>query len=199
MGLQLLGLGLVGYLLGSIPFGFLFARLFARADIRSVGSGHTGTLNAWRGAGWVPAGLTLIGDVGKGALAVWLAKQYGWSAYAISIAGTMAIVGHCWPLWLRFRGGMGAATAGGVGLMTMPLVIALAIVIWLTWSAVLRHSPSAVSITALVTPLAVWWLGYPPAELALALGSSAVIFVRHIPELTRRYERFWIDTGRAGA
>ena len=195
MGLHLLALGLIAYLLGSIPFGFLFARLFAATDIRTVGSRHTGTLNTWRGAGWLPAGLTLLGDVGKGAVAVWLAQRYGWSAYAVAVAGTMVIAGHCWPVWLRFRGGMGAATGGGVALMTMPAILVVAIVSWVLWSVILRHSPRAISVTTLLLPLATWWLGYPPAVMALALAASTLIFVRHISQLTREYQSFWIDGG----
>jgi glycerol-3-phosphate acyltransferase PlsY len=199
MGLQLLVLGLIAYLLGSIPFGFLFARLFAETDIRTVGSRHTGTLNTWRGAGWLPAGLTLLGDVGKGAVAVWLAQRYGWSTYAVAVAGTMVIAGHCWPVWLRFRGGMGAATGGGVALMTMPVILVVAIVSWVLWSVILRHSPRAISVTTLLLPIATWWLGYPPAVMALALAASALIFVRHIPQLTREYRSFWIDGGHTAA
>ncbi len=196
MGLQILGLGLVAYLLGSIPFGFLFARMFAGVDVRSLGSRHTGTLNTWRGAGWLPAGLTLITDVSKGAIAVWLAGRYGWSIYAIPMAGAMVVAGHCWPVWLRFRGGMGAATAGGVAIVTIPTVLLFAVASWALWSAVLRHSARAISITCLLTPLATWWLGYSPAKMALALTVSIVLFVRHLPELTRKYQRFWIDGGR---
>lgn len=198
MGLQLLALGLTAYLLGSVPFGFIFGRLFAKRDIRTLGSGHTGTLNAWRGAGWLPAALTLLGDVGKGGAAIWIARRYGWSAYATTVAGAMVIAGHCWPIWLRFRGGMGAATAAGVGLTIIPMVFGFAIVSWVAWSIVLRHSPRAISITTLLAPLVTWWMGYRPAELALALAICIIIFVRHTSELSRRYERFWIDTGRAG-
>ncbi|MFQ5592553.1 MAG: glycerol-3-phosphate acyltransferase [Anaerolineae bacterium] len=199
MGLQLVALGLIAYLLGSIPFGVLFARLFAKTDIRTLGSRHTGALNTWRGAGWLPAALTLLGDVGKGAVAVWLAQQYGWSAYAVAVAGALVIAGHCWPVWLRFRGGMGAATGGGVALMTMPPILVVAIVSWGLWSLILRHSPRAISITALLLPVATWLMGYPPATMALALAASAIIFVRHISELTREYQSFWIDSGRTSA
>jgi len=199
MGLQLVALGLIAYLLGSIPFGVLFARLFARTDIRTAGSQHTGTLNTWRVAGWLPAALTLLGDVGKGVLAVWLAQRYGWSAYAVTVAGATVIAGHCWPIWLRFKGGMGAATGGGVALMTMPAVLVIAVLSWALWSLILRHSPRAISITTLLLPIAAWWLGYPPAIMALALAASAIIFVRHIPDLTREYRSFWIDRGRTAA
>lgn len=199
MGLQLLTLGTLSYLLGSIPFGFVFARLFAQRDVRALGSGHTGTLNTWRGAGWLPATLTLIGDVGKGALAVWLARRYGWSAYAPTIAGAAVVAGHCWPVWLRFRGGMGAATAGGVGLVAFPTLLGLAVLSWGIWSGILRHSPRAISITALLAPLAAWGLGYPPADLALVLAICIIIFIRHIRELSRTYERFWVNAGSVRA
>lgn len=196
MGIHILGLGLIAYLLGSIPFGFVFAQLFAAADIRTLGSRHTGTLNTWRGAGWLPASLTLLGDVGKGALSVWLAVRYGWSAYAITVAGLLAVVGHCWPIWLRLQGGMGVATAGSVALLTVPAAFGVALISWTVWSLVLRHSPRAISATALSIPLVAWWLGYPPAGLALTLAVCVVLFMRHIPQLSREYQHFWIDTGR---
>lgn len=199
MGLQILALGVVAYLLGSIPFGVLFARLFASTDIRTLGSRHTGTLNTWRVAGWLPAALTLLGDVGKGALAVWLTQRYSWSAYAVTVAGALVIAGHCWPMWLRFKGGMGAATGGGVALVMMPAVLVIAVLSWALWSLILRHSPRAISITTLLLPMVTWWLGYPPAIVALALTANSIIFIRHVADLTRQYESFWIDGGRTAA
>lgn len=197
MGLHLLTVALSAYLLGSVPFGLLFGRAFGSRDIRNVGSGHTGALNAWRGAGWPTAALTLIADVGKGACAVWFASRFGWTAYAIPMAGTMVVVGHCWPAWLRFEGGMGLATAGGVGALTAPLILGLGIASWALWSLFLRHSPRAIAVTALLMPWVAWRLAYPAPDFGLVLALCVTIFVRHIPELSRAYAEFWIDRGRA--
>jgi glycerol-3-phosphate acyltransferase PlsY len=198
MGLHYLGLALAGYLLGSVPFGLLFGRAFAGRDIRGFGSGHTGALNAWRAAGWLAAALTLVADVGKGACAVWLASRYGWSPFAVLGAGTMVVIGHCWPVWLRFQGGMGLATAGGVTIVTAPMALGIGIASWGIWSLVFRHSPRAIAFTALLMPWVAWVLMYPPPKLALVLALCIVVFVRHVPELTRSYASFWIDRGRVG-
>src|SRR5271157_4200988 len=113
---------LVAYLLGSIPFGLLFARLFGGGDVRQSGSGNIGAANVARVAGPLPGILTLVLDAGKGALAVWLAMHFtASSAMAMMLGGLAALLGHCFPLWLRFKGGKGVATGLGVFAVLCPL------------------------------------------------------------------------------
>ena len=192
MGLNLLLVGLIAYLLGSIPFGVITGRLWKRVDIREGGSGHTGALNTWRMAGWVPAALTIIGDMGKAVLAVWLAQRFGMSPWAVTVAAPAVIVGHCWPITVGFRGGMGIACAVAAFLVLAPMLFPIMVAIWGLWALLLRHAPRASAATALTFPLVLWILRYPPHMLALGILVGAVIFIRHIPDFTRRYERFWV-------
>lgn len=192
MGLNLLLLGLIAYLLGSIPFGVIMGRLWKGVDIRQGGSGHIGVMNAWRMAGWIPAALTAIGDLGKGALAVWLAQHFGMSPWAVTVAAPAVIIGHCWPVTIGFRGGMGMACAIAALLVLAPLLFPIMAAIWGLWSLVFRHAPRASAATALTFPLVLWALGYPPHMLALGILVGAVLFIRHVPDFTRRYKRFWI-------
>lgn len=190
--LNVLLFGLIAYLLGSIPFGVIMGWLWKGVDIREGGSGHTGALNTWRMAGWLPATLTAVGDLGKAVLAVWLAQRFGMSDWTVTIAATAVIVGHCWPLYIGFRGGMGMACAIAVLLVLAPLLFPLMALIWGLWSLVFRHAPRASGATALTFPLVLWALRYPPHMLALGLLVGAVLFIRHVPDFTRHYERFWI-------
>src|SRR6266849_164111 len=112
--LALLSIPFAAYLLGSIPFGLLLSRLFGGGDVRKSGSGNIGATNVARVAGPLPGILTLLFDAAKGAAAVWLARRVSnASATWMIIAALAALVGHCFPVWLRFRGGKGVATAAG--------------------------------------------------------------------------------------
>jgi len=110
----------VGYLLGSIPFGLLVAKAGGAGDIRTIGSGNIGTTNVLRTGRKELAVATLLLDAGKGALAVWLAARFGGESAALA-AGVGAFVGHCWPVWLKFKGGKGVATLLGVSFALLPL------------------------------------------------------------------------------
>ncbi|HPT84140.1 MAG TPA: glycerol-3-phosphate acyltransferase, partial [Limnochordia bacterium] len=109
------------YILGSIPFGLLVGKWWAKVDVRQYGSGNIGMTNVLRTAGFVPALLTLIGDVGKGALAVFLAQRFLGDSFSSLLAGVFAMTGHNWPLFLGFKGGKGVATMAGVLLVFRPL------------------------------------------------------------------------------
>src|ERR1051325_2483028 len=105
---------LAAYVCGSIPFGLLLGRLFGATDIRKTGSGNIGATNVARSAGLSAGILTLVLDAGKGAVPVWLARHYFPDHAAFQIlAGLGALSGHCFPVWLKFRGGKGVATAAG--------------------------------------------------------------------------------------
>src|ERR1700741_2575834 len=113
---------LAAYLLGSIPFGLLLAKLLAGSDIRKSGSGNIGATNVARVVGPAAGILTLVLDVAKGAAAVWLAGRFTeQSSTAMPLAAVVALLGHCFPVWLKFKGGKGVATALGVFLMLSPL------------------------------------------------------------------------------
>jgi glycerol-3-phosphate acyltransferase PlsY len=113
--LSLMWIPVAAYLIGSIPFGILLAKLFGGVDVRKAGSGNIGATNVARVAGPLPGILTLVLDGVKGAAAVWLAARFtNESALWMTVAGLSALLGHCFPVWLRFRGGKGVATAAGM-------------------------------------------------------------------------------------
>jgi glycerol-3-phosphate acyltransferase PlsY len=113
--LSLMWIPVAAYLIGSIPFGILLAKLFGGVDVRKAGSGNIGATNVARLAGPLPGILTLVLDGVKGAAAVWLAARFAnESALWMTVAGLSALLGHCFPVWLRFRGGKGVATAAGM-------------------------------------------------------------------------------------
>jgi glycerol-3-phosphate acyltransferase PlsY len=135
---------LVAYFLGTIPFGILFARLFGASDVRKAGSGNIGATNVARVAGPIHGILTLLADTAKGALAVWLAAYATQSASEwMMLAGIAALLGHCFPVWLRFKGGKGVATALGVFAVLCPLAIsaaaAMPLLIYSLWAP--GHAP----------------------------------------------------------
>ncbi|MFM5886608.1 MAG: glycerol-3-phosphate 1-O-acyltransferase PlsY [Novosphingobium sp.] len=173
---------LVGYLLGSIPFGLILTRLFGAGDLRSIGSGSIGATNVLRTGRKGLAAATLLLDAGKGALAVWLTAQ--WWPQAAPIAAFGAIVGHCFPVWLGFKGGKGVATALGIALaLAWPVALACAVV-WLVVVAVSRISSLGGMSAALAGPLAAWVLGRGDLVVALA-GIALVVLWRHRANIAR--------------
>ncbi|HWB39447.1 MAG TPA: glycerol-3-phosphate 1-O-acyltransferase PlsY [Candidatus Saccharimonadales bacterium] len=133
------GLCLLAYLCGSVPFAKLISRRHG-LDIQRVGSGNIGFANVWRQLGWRPALPVLLGDALKGFLPVWLAQSLNASLHVQMLVGFLAIIGHCFPAWLRFRGGKGIATGLGVGLALAPLQIAACAFVYLLIVLVWRRS-----------------------------------------------------------
>ncbi len=180
-----LALLLVSYLLGSIPFGVILAKLFGGADVRKAGSGNIGATNVARVAGPAAGVLTLLLDTAKGWSAVWLAGRFmhGEAGFLVA-AGVFALLGHCFPLWLRFRGGKGVATAAGVFTALCPeamlaALILFALVVWF-WRYVSLGSLAA----AAVIPLLVYFLWAPhfaPPNVVTwgSLAISALVIFQH--------------------
>ncbi|WP_443216558.1 glycerol-3-phosphate 1-O-acyltransferase PlsY [Rhodophyticola sp. CCM32] len=180
----LLGLvGLVGYLLGSIPFGLVMARLFGLGDIRQIGSGNIGATNVLRTGSKPAAALTLILDAGKGGFAVLLARLL-FAEDAAQIAGLAAFLGHCFPVFLGFRGGKGMATFLGTLLVLFwPAGIA-ACLTWLVTAALSRISSLSALVAALLSPVWIAVLGMPGAGL-VTVALAALIFLRHQTNIQR--------------
>ena len=180
-----------GYLLGSIPFGYLLVRARSGRDVRAVGSGNIGATNVARAAGWSTGVATLILDLAKGALAVWLTGHFSDGNIRIMMfAGLAAILGHIFPVWLKFSGGKGVATALGVFLMISWPAVAAAIAVFaivvLFWRYVSLASVSA----AAALPLLVYLLyapGHAPptAVTAGTLLASVLIIVKHRKNIER--------------
>jgi acyl phosphate:glycerol-3-phosphate acyltransferase len=186
--LNLLGTGLItwillGYILGSIPFGLVLAQLMGLGNLREVGSGNIGATNVLRTGSKKAAALTLIFDAGKGALAVLIAQNTA-SESAGQIAGLAAMLGHCYPVWLRFKGGKGVATLLGV-FLALNLQIGLACcATWLATTVVMRIS----SLSALVAVLSVilWIMIFAkPSLIGLSIPLIALICWRHRKNIQR--------------
>jgi glycerol-3-phosphate acyltransferase PlsY len=142
-----------GYLLGSIPFGLIFAWLAGAGDVRKMGSGNIGATNVLRtGKPWAAAA-TLVCDAGKGALAVAVARAYFNIEFFSVLAGLGALLGHLFPLWLRFRGGKGVATFIGIVLVLSWQVGLLTCMSWLVTAWASRHSSAAALVAVAATPV----------------------------------------------
>lgn len=163
-----------GYLLGSIPFGLLLTRMNG-IDIRTVGSGNIGTTNVLRTGNKGLAAATLVLDAGKGAAAVLLARAFAGTEAAM-LAGVAAFIGHCFPVWLGFRGGKGVATLLGVALAAVPLAGVAALLGWLGGALATRYSSVGGMVAAVTAPLAAWGLGAPHSAIALAVLAAILIF-----------------------
>ncbi len=161
----------IGYLLGSIPFGLVLTRLTGAGDLRSIGSGNIGATNVLRTGRKGLAAATLLLDMGKGLAAVLIVGQ--WLPNAVGLAALGAVLGHCFPVWLRFKGGKGVATMMGVCLgLAWPIGLAYAVT-WLGMLAVTRISSLGGMSAAVVAPIAALLLGF--AQFAAILGLLALL------------------------
>lgn len=178
---------LLGYLAGSVPFAFLLARR-AGIDVRAVGSGNVGAANVMRATGTGRAVAVMALDVAKGATAVALAQLANGGAALAALTGAAAIVGHIYPVWLRFHGGKGVAVAAGVFAVLTPVATALASAIFLVmvWST--RYVSLGSIAATLALPPAAWLVGAPVAVVAVAWGVAALILFRHRTNLRRLRE-----------
>jgi glycerol-3-phosphate acyltransferase PlsY len=192
--ITLVGLVVTAYLLGSIPWGILITRLFGRVDIREAGSGNIGAANVTRVAGPVAGILTLLLDTAKGFFAVWLAGRYsGESATWMMIAGLAVLVGHCFPVWLNFKGGKGVAAALGVflALCAPAALLSLAIFILVTmyWKYVSLGSISAAAAMPLLIYL-LWAPHHAPPTMIIfgTMAAALLIIYKHDANIQRLVE-----------
>lgn len=173
------------YFLGSIPFGLLVGRWWARVDVREYGSGNIGMTNVLRTTGWFCALLTLIGDMGKGTLSVYLARNAGFDPTICLIAGIFAVVGHNWPIFLRFKGGKGVATIAGVLIAYQPIVAAILLAIWLAVLLIWRYISLASIVVAVCLPFVLVMVQSRAIEVALATVVAALTVFKHRSNIER--------------
>lgn len=172
---------ILGYLLGSIPFGLVITKAAGLGDIRSVGSGNIGATNVLRTGRKDLALATLLLDSGKGAIAVIIAYLMGWRP---EVAGAAAFLGHCYPVWLGFKGGKGVATfLGTLFALHFPAGI-FAGATWLAVASLLKYSSLAALVAASATPLVLYTMGKPFYALA-GLFMTLLIFIRHKTNIAR--------------
>jgi acyl phosphate:glycerol-3-phosphate acyltransferase len=180
--LTLLAAGVIGYLLGSIPFGLLLTRLAGHGDIRQIGSGNIGATNVLRTGSKGAAALTLLLDLAKGWAAVAIGRA--WGADAALVAAGCVILGHMFPVWLGFRGGKGAATALGVLLaLAWPVALAAGLV-WLATVLVLRYSSLAALVAAVAAAVFASFVA-DRATAAVIAGIALLIILRHHANIRR--------------
>ena len=182
--MRFLGIGL-GYVIGAIPVGFIVARLFGGGDIRRSGSGSIGATNVLRTLGTLPAIVTLAGDIAKGYLAVNVARALVPARWGAAASAVLVIVGNCWPVFLRFRGGKGVATGFGAFLALTPWATAPTVLVWLAVTASFRYVSLASIMACVCLPVGVALLGYPRPSIAAAAAAAIIIIVRHRENLRR--------------
>ncbi|MBA2604467.1 MAG: glycerol-3-phosphate 1-O-acyltransferase PlsY [Acidobacteria bacterium] len=174
----------LGYLAGSLPFAYLLARR-AGIDVRRAGSGNVGAANVLRTTGPWRGVVVMSLDVAKGVLAVVLATVTNAGATLTALAAAAAIVGHIYPVWLRFHGGKGVAVAAGVFAVLMPLATALAATLFLVIVMATRYVSLGSIAATVALPPAAWLTGEPAAVVAAAAGTGLLILFRHRGNIRR--------------
>lgn len=176
---------LLSYLLGSIPFGLLIGRWWSKVDVRKYGSGNIGMTNVLRTVGYIPALFTLLGDGGKGLLAVLLAAEVTDNPFFALLAGTAAVIGHNWPVFLHFRGGKGVATAAGAVLAVRPWSGLVLFIIWLAVLVRFRYISLSSIVAGVCLPFVLLIFGVSLWEFALAALLGAFTVIRHRSNIER--------------
>ncbi len=169
----------LGYLLGSIPTAHIAGRVLKRVDIRQVGDGNMGAANAFRQLGAKVGVAVGIIDAGKGALAILIAQAASLPLVVVLLTGTAAVVGHNWPIFIRFRGGRGESTTIGVLLttITQPMLIIAGPAI--AAHLILRDTTKAAAFIFVPLPLVCWWLGLPGALIAYSIALPCLVGFTH--------------------
>ncbi len=175
---------IIGYLLGSIPFAYIVSRLKKGVDIRDVGGGNVGALNTWRQIGPVFGLSVLALDILKGVLAVFVARWLGLTVAWVCVAGFAAVIGHNWPVFIKFRGGKGAATVLGVLVALTPVELLIGAAVVIALIAVTRNVRLALFALVLV-PLLQWLFDKDLTYIACALALLLFIGLRTLFDLKR--------------
>ncbi|MEO0402424.1 MAG: glycerol-3-phosphate 1-O-acyltransferase PlsY [Pseudomonadota bacterium] len=175
---------LIGYGLGSIPFGMVLARVMNLGNLRDIGSGNIGATNVLRTGNKTAAALTLLLDAAKGAVALLLARALTGAEDAAQLAGLAAMIGHCYPIWLKFKGGKGVATFLGLLLALHWPVGVGACIAWLVGAALSRISSMGALVAAATSTFLLMFLGMPGA-LVLGVILTLLIFWRHRANISR--------------
>lgn len=173
------------YLLGSIPFGLIFVKLSGRGDVRDIGSGNIGATNVLRTGSKLLAISTLLADAAKGAVPVLLACHLGLSDLFIALAGLVAIIGHVFPVWLKFKGGKGVATTLGVYFAINPLLGLLVVITWLLVAKLFKISSLAALIALFMAPIYTAAISASVEVSILAIAIYLLIFWTHMDNIRR--------------
>ncbi len=177
---------IIGYVLGSIPCGFVFVKLICGIDIRQYGSKNIGTTNVFRTVGARMASFVLLGDMFKGILAVILVKYFLADNLHLELVTAIAVLlGHNYSVFLGFKGGRGVATGLGLILYFMPDVSIFAFSVWLAIVFVTKYVSLASVLAAFLTPIASYYRGYPLELVAFATAACVFVIIRHYENIKR--------------
>ena len=177
----------LAYLIGGIPFGYLFVRLRTGRDVRGLGSGNTGATNVLRTSGRGLAVGVLLLDIAKGYFAVWLAGRLtGGSIFWISFAAAAVMLGHCYPVFLKFKGGKAVASFIGAFLYVAPIPLMAVLLLFVIVVAETKYISLGSIVAAALLPLAVWMIQHPPSPILLvSIFAAFLIVYRHKSNLQR--------------
>lgn len=191
--LPALGFAVLGYLFGSLTPSIWVTRLVKGVDVRDSGSGHATTTNTIRQAGFGWGALVLALDIAKGFVPTWLALVYAPAAWMVPLTAALVVIGHCWPVFAGFRGGMGLASAGGAMLAVAPLGFLICLGLLITLTLAIRHSARASVLAAIfMTPLMAL-LGLRGDALWIGAATGAVLALRFLSDWNRTYRELWLD------
>ena len=185
-----LGMLVAAYILGSVPFAVVFSRLFGLQDPRTYGSGNPGATNVLRSGNKAAAALTLIGDAAKGWLAVWLAIHFKTSPILVAGIAIAVFLGHLYPIFLKFKGGKGVATAFGIMIAIEPILALATMATWIIMAVFFRFSSLAALTCAVFAPFYYFfggmlvWTSYPPIGAALIVIALFLLY-RHKANIQR--------------
>ncbi len=191
--LAYLALPILGYLSGSLPFAVWITRYAKNVDVRDAGSGHATTTNTIRQAGFGWGALVLVLDIAKGFIPTYLAIQYTHNNWVIALTAALAVAGHCWPIFARFRGGMGLATFGGALLAANWFAFVVGMGLLLALTLILRHGARASVLTGILLGPLFWLLNLRGVELWIAVACGLVIAFRFLIDWNRQYRELWLD------
>ncbi len=171
---------LAAYFLGSLPTALLVVQMMTGEDVRRKGSGNVGGTNALRAAGWKAGVAVTLIDIGKGALAVWLMRLYNPESRWVAAAMLAVVIGHCYPVWLKFRGGKGVAAGFGAFVVIAPLSALAALVVWILVLVISRWVAMASMVASAVFPLALKLIDTPDMVTLVSVSAAAVLIIfRH--------------------
>jgi len=189
---------ILGYLSGSLTFAIWVTRFVKGVDVRDSGSGHATTTNTIRQAGFGWGALVLVLDIAKGFVPTFIALHFSGEIWVVALTAAAAVIGHCWPVFAGFRGGMGLATAGGGLLAVNMLAFLLCLGTLILLVLVIRHSARASVFAGIAIAPVLWLFNIRGLAFWVALGAGAVIAVRFLIDWNRKYRELWLDREKSG-
>ena len=184
----------IGYLFGSLPFALWITRIAKGSDIRDAGSGHVTTTNTIRQAGWLPGVIVAILDILKGFIPMYWAVSLEMPNWVLALTAAAVVIGHCWPIFAGFRGGMGLAVTAGMLLVISPIGFLVGFATLLICVLLIRHAARGAVVAAVLGPIVFWVLGLRGTELWVGTAAAIVIAVRfYLEDWNRKYRELWLD------